>query len=181
MWVWFSLHTPFGRLGHNMLKGLLFIYWISLLMLIGKTWSSYNIFLQAILLRMPIFGPKFNFFEVSLLYMVEHPEMVMTLIFFICFYLKGPKYWKIYAWTSCATKNHNMRSNHVSDQEENRPIFFPKKWGSVFLNFLIQALLRPQIAIRQHVNISRVIIHIRIVLNNAKYLITWSNFVGFGN
>ena len=45
----------------------------------------------------------------------------------------------------------------------------------------IWALLRPQIVIRRRANISRVIIHIRIVLNNAKYLITWSNFVGFGN
>ena len=37
------------------------------------------------------------------------------------------------------------------------PIFFQKKWGSVFFNFLIQALLRPQIAIRRRANISRVI------------------------
>ena len=52
-------------------------------------------------------------------------------------------------------------------------IFFQKKWGSVFYNFLIRALLRPKIAIRICANISRVNIHIRIVLNNAKYLITW--------
>ena len=50
-----------------------------------------------------------------------------------------------------------------------------------FFNFFIPALLRPQIAIGQSANISRVIIHIRIVLSNAKYLITWSNFVIFGN
>ena len=37
------------------------------------------------------------------------------------------------------------------------PIFFQKKWGSVFFNFLIQALLRPQIAIQQRANISPVI------------------------
>ena len=36
------------------------------------------------------------------------------------------------------------------------PIFFQKKWGSVFYNFLIRALLRPQIAIRRRATISRV-------------------------
>ena len=36
-------------------------------------------------------------------------------------------------------------------------IFFGKKWGSVFFNFLIQALLRPQIAIQIFAIFSRVI------------------------
>ena len=74
-----------------------------------------------------------------------------------------------------------LRSARIKNMKKTDPHFFQKKWGSVFFNFLIWALLRPQIAIRRHANISRVIIHIRIVLNNAKYLITWSNFVGFGN
>ena len=55
------------------------------------------------------------------------------------------------------------------------------KWGSVFFNFFIPALLWPQTALRRCANISGIIIHIRTVLNNAKYLLTWSNFVGFGN
>ena len=54
-----------------------------------------------------------------------------------------------------------------------------KKWGSVCFNFLIRELLRPQIAVQWHANILCVIIHIGIVLNNAKYLINWSNFVVF--
>ena len=37
------------------------------------------------------------------------------------------------------------------------PIIFQKKWGSVFFNFLIRALLRPQIAIRICAIFSRVI------------------------
>ena len=55
-----------------------------------------------------------------------------------------------------------------------------KKMGVCFLQLLIRALLRPQIAIRRRANISRVNTHIRIVINNAKYLITWSNFVRIG-
>ena len=35
--------------------------------------------------------------------------------------------------------------------------FFVKKWGSIFFNVLIRALLRPQIAIRRRANISCVI------------------------
>ena len=75
----------------------------------------------------------------------------------------------------------SLRSALIKKLKKTDPHFFSKKWGSVFLNFLIRSLLRPQIAIRQRTNISCVIIHIRIVLNNAKYLITWSNFVVFGN
>ena len=55
------------------------------------------------------------------------------------------------------------------------PIFFQKKCGSVFFNFLIRALLRPQIAIRRPANISCVMIHIWIVLNNAKYFVIFVN------
>ena len=36
---------------------------------------------HTIIHRMPMFEPKFNFFEVSTLYMVMSPEMVMTYIF----------------------------------------------------------------------------------------------------
>merc|ERR1712081_92020 len=40
---------------------------------------------------------------------------------------------------------------------EQTQIFFGKKWGSVFFNFLIRALLRPQISIRIFAIFSRVI------------------------
>ena len=76
--------------------------------------------------------------------------------------------------------NENITHEKIAIWKKD-PHFFPKKWGPLFYNFLIRALLRPQIAIWRRANISSIIMYIRIFLNNAKYLITWSNFVGFGN
>ena len=50
-----------------------------------------------------------------------------------------------------------LRSARIKKLKKTAPIFFFFKWGSVFFNFLIQALLRPQIAIRQLAHISLVI------------------------
>ena len=50
-----------------------------------------------------------------------------------------------------------LRSAQIKNMKKTDPPFFQKKCGSVFFNFLIQALLRPQIAIRQRAHISLVI------------------------
>ena len=68
-------------------------------------------------------------------------------------------------------------------------IFFQKTWGSVFYNFLIRALLRPQIAIRRCATISRAnfsrfgllqikISHKNFLGNNPLGIV---NCIGFGN
>ena len=55
-----------------------------------------------------------------------------------------------------------LRSAWIKIWRKQTPTFFKtknqeKKWGYIFFNFFIWALLRPQIAIRQRANISRVI------------------------
>ena len=49
-----------------------------------------------------------------------------------------------------------LRSAWNKKLKKTDPRYFSKKLGSVFFNFLIQALLRPQIAIRRCATISRV-------------------------
>ena len=54
-------------------------------------------------------------------------------------------------------------------------IFFGKKWGSVFFNFLIRALLRPQIAIRIFATFSHIIFSLFWPL---KIKISWKKLYG---
>ena len=49
-----------------------------------------------------------------------------------------------------------LRSARIKKMKKTDPNFFQKKWRSVFYNFLIWVLLRPQIAIRRRATISRV-------------------------
>ena len=49
-----------------------------------------------------------------------------------------------------------LRSAHIKKLKKTDPHFF-EKWGSVFFNFLILELLRPQIAIRRCTNFSHMI------------------------
>ena len=67
--------------------------------------------------------------------------------------------WKNYAWYCRAMTNHNLRANRASDKKlKKTDLHFLKKWwGSVFFNFMIRVLLRPQITIRRRANISHVI------------------------
>ena len=76
--------------------------------------------------------------------------------------------------------NRNSRPNGDWDQKvvENRPSFFlEKKLGSVFFNFLIRALLRPQIAIWRRETI--LCIWKIYFWENDKILITLAIYVRF--
>ena len=101
----------------------------------------------------------------------------MTSVIIVRYFdLKGPKLWKNYAWNMRASSDRNLRPKECPDQKlvENRTSF-KKKWGSVFYNFLIQALLRPQIAIQIHANISHVIFSLFWPL---KIQISWKKLYG---
>ena len=145
----------------------------------------YFSFLKTIILLVPIFKPIFDLFYILKTNMVKNPQRVMASVNVVRYFdLKGLKFWKKLCVKYARVVWLQFEAIGVLGSKSWRKqthIFFEKKLGSVFFNFLIWALLRPQIAIRWRANISRVIIHIRMVPNNAKYLITWSNFVGFGN
>ena len=103
---------------------------------------KYFAFLQTIIFLVPTFQPIINFltFKNPIWWTIPRGLWPKKIVRY--FYLKEPKSWKIYAWYSRATLDRD---------------FFQKKLGSVFFNFLIQALLRPQIAIRRLAHISLVI------------------------
>ena len=77
------------------------------------------------------------------------PRGLWLCIFPRYFDFKGPKSWEYYAWKKSAQLDCNMRPKECLDKkiEENTHPFFSTKWGSVFFNFFIRALLRPQILI----------------------------------
>lgn len=75
-----------------------------------------------------------------------------------------------------------LRSAQIKKLKKTDPHFFWKKIGYVFFNFLIQALLRPQIAIRWCANILRVIFSwfwpLKIEKSEKNYMaITLSEFL----
>ena len=81
---------------------------------------------------MPIFELKFTFLKVLTLYMVKHPEMVMTLQFFLyILILRGPNIeqftheivmqWQIAIWYQTVPS--------INELKKQTPIFFQKNWG----------------------------------------------------
>ena len=68
-----------------------------------------------------------------------------------------------------------LRSALIKKLKKTDPNFFRKECGSVFFNFLIRALLRPQIAIRQRTNISRIIFSwfwpLKIKISGKNYMV----------
>ena len=119
----------------------------------------YFAFLQTIILLVPIFKPIFNLFYILKTNMVKNPQRVMASVIIVRYFdLKGPKFWKNYAWNSRVTTNRDLRPNCASDQkvEENRPPF--EKMGIFFFNFLIWGRVQPQIVILHHAIISRIIL-----------------------
>ena len=75
--------------------------------------------------------------------------------------LRGKNLLKSYVWNSCMVTNQDLRPNHASDKNivENRPAFFPKKWGSFSFKFLVHGKVWPKITIHHHSTISHVIFH----------------------
>ena len=121
----------------------------------------YFSFLKTIILLVPIFKPIFDLFYILKTNMVKNPQRVMASVNVVRYFdLKGLEFWKKLRLKYARVVRSQFEALGVLRSKSWRkqtPIFFKKKCGSVFFNFLIRALLRPQIAIRQRAHISRVI------------------------
>ena len=70
----------------------------------------YFAFLQTIILLVPIFKPIFNLFYILKTNMVKNPQRVMASVIIVRYFdLKGPKFWKKYAWNMRASSDRNLR------------------------------------------------------------------------
>ena len=128
--------------------------------------TNYNIFSAYLLANIwPVWHFKTN--------MVKNPNRVMASLIL-------DRYFEKFMCEICVRRRiaiWGLRSAQINKLKKADPHFFLKNWGSVFFNFLIQALLRPQIAIKGRGNISRVIIHsfkqCKISYNLIKFCRIW--------